>query len=641
MNNPVKIELYHKQHQRFLNHYFFVSYLIILVLCLRYLGEIQFSSNLTVLFSSFVFLTYCFIYLLPAIILTKSTCFLLYRKNKSISKKKNTAIYCVTIVSSAIISFVLIVDHAVFSLFGFHLNGFVLNLLITPGGIEALGASDSAILTTVFILLAIISVHFALFLIVKKYYLYKLKRAPKTHYKIYRYLIAILVFMTASERIIYGIAHFQGNRPILAASNAIPFYQPSSMRSIAKKMGFKVHREIDLLGTEKSFGLSYPLNPLEIEKPKEPYNIVWLVAESWRWDMLDKEIMPKTWNFAEEAYRFTNCYSGGNGTRMSIFAMFYGLYSPYWFTFLNEQRSPVIMDVLQSQNYQIEAFTSAKFSYPEFDKTVFANLPKEHLHEFRKGFEWARDRKNVSALLDFIKQRDPSRPFMTFMFFESPHARYYFPEENIIRENYLKNFNYATMSKKDLKKNANLIFNRYVNACNHLDSQYGRIVDYLEKEKLLQNTIVIITGDHGEEFMEKGRWGHNSEYHEEQVKVPLVIHIPGSGNSVVNRMVSHLDISPTIMPLLGVKNNPGDYSLGYNLLELDKRKYTVVGDWDSIGLITSTHKARFPLRNMMVFQTKVTNKNDQPVDDVEHFYDQHQKTLMEIIQSLSKFRQKQ
>jgi membrane-anchored protein YejM (alkaline phosphatase superfamily) len=574
---------------------------------------------------------------LPAIIFTKAICFFLYKKNKILSKKSAAALYFAAIFFPAIISFTLFVDQAIFSLFGFHLNGFVLNLIITPGGIEALGASGSAFFTTAMILFAFIGLYVALFLIVKKGYLYTLSQTPQTHYKIYRYLIVILVFMTASERITHGIAHLQGNGSLLAASKAFPFYQPTTIRSLAKKMGYKAHREIDLSRSEKSFRLSYPLKPLETEKPKAPYNIVWLVAESWRWDMLDKNIMPVTWNFSKKAHRFTNCYSGGNGTRMSIFAMFYGLYSPYWFSFLDERRSPVIMDVLQDQNYQFGLFTSAKFSYPEFNKTVFVNIPDEFLHEFHRLEYWERDRKNVSDLLDFIKKRDPSRPFMTFMFFESPHARYYFPKVSIIRENYLKDFNYAAMSLEDIKKNSELIFNRYVNACYHLDSQYDRILNLLEKEKLLQDTIVIITGDHGEEFMEKGRWGHNSEYHEEQIKVPLVIYIPNSGNSVIDRMVSHLDVSPTILPLLGVKNDPGDYSLGYNLFGSHRREYTVVGDWDSIGLITHRYKARFPLRNILAFQTKLTTKNDIAVKEVEKFYDEHQDVLMEIMRSFNKF----
>lgn len=75
--------------------------------------------------------------------------------------------------------------------------------------------------------------------------------------------------------------------------------------------------------------------------------------------------------------------------------------------------------------------------------------------------------------------------------------------------------NYARM---DLENDITLIKNRYINSCHHLDSQLGRIIHYLESNQLLEKTIVIITGDHGEEFMEKGHWGHNSAYTEEQIR---------------------------------------------------------------------------------------------------------------------------
>ena len=78
-------------------------------------------------------------------------------------------------------------------------------------------------------------------------------------------------------------------------------------------------------------------NQLEVIQHEKPLNIVWLVSESWRWDMLNPEIMPNTWAVTQNAHRFTRHYSGGNGTRMGMFAMFYGLYGTYWFPFLHSE----------------------------------------------------------------------------------------------------------------------------------------------------------------------------------------------------------------------------------------------------------------------------------------------------------------
>ena len=112
------------------------------------------------------------------------------------------------------------------------------------------------------------------------------------------------------------------------------------------------------------------------------------MAESLRADMLDPEIRPSTWNFAHQAHRFNQHYSGGNGTRMGLFSAFYGIYGPYWFPFLEARRSPVIMDVLQQQGYQLDLHTSAKFSYPEFDKTIFAGVPDRFMHEVGYKTGW-------------------------------------------------------------------------------------------------------------------------------------------------------------------------------------------------------------------------------------------------------------
>src|SRR5690606_23985432 len=98
--------------------------------------------------------------------------------------------------------------------------------------------------------------------------------------------------------------------------------------------------------------LSYPLALLRVEKPARPMNVVWLVAESLRYDMLDPKIMPKLWQFSEESLRMERHYSGGNMTQMGVFSMFYGLYGNYCFPMLAARRSPVLMDVLQQQNYR-------------------------------------------------------------------------------------------------------------------------------------------------------------------------------------------------------------------------------------------------------------------------------------------------
>ena len=314
--------------------------------------------------------------------------------------------------------------------------------------------------------------------------------------------------------------------------------------------------------------------------------------------------------------------------------MFYGLYGNYWFAFLDEHRGPLIMDLLSQDNYQMNMFTSAKFTYPEFDRTIFSRIPKEQLHEAGTGPGWQRDRTNVSELLNCIDGRDPSRPFMTFMFFESPHARYFFPPETIIRKPFLEELNYATM---DLEHDMPLIRNRYINACNHLDSQIRRIVEYLDEHALLDSTIVLITGDHGEEFMEKGHWGHGSAFNGEQVRVPLILWVPGKSHQEVTSMTSHLDIPATLLTVLGVKNKPADYSLGFDLFSKTQREFTVVSDWNSLVYMDQVYTAIFPLNTYGFNQQTLTTADGLELMDRDAFYKACKPRLLSIMAGLEEF----
>jgi membrane-anchored protein YejM (alkaline phosphatase superfamily) len=87
-------------------------------------------------------------------------------------------------------------------------------------------------------------------------------------------------------------------------------------------------------------------------------------------------------------------------------------------------------------------------------------------------------------MLGFIDKRDPARPFMTYMFFESTHANYDFPPESAIAKPYLEDLNYLTA---DFKGQTALIKNRYINAAHHVDQQIGRIIDTCAKAAARQH----------------------------------------------------------------------------------------------------------------------------------------------------------
>jgi len=568
-------------------------------------------SNLSLAF--FVFcatLTYPMLYLLPAALCSSVAIYiseLVGGKIGYAAKWNRVAIYpLMTLVSGGTI-FLLFVDHRIYSMFKFHINSFVINLVMTPGGIESMGNSETDSFF-VFILFLVCVLIASGILNAANWSLKRFPINPAKEAKAYIAVFALLILLGFLERVEFAYYLYKNDPSIVKNSQKIFLYQPTRMAAIFKKMHLNQGARMTHLKVGgKASTLRYPLTPIELDDKLKKYNIVWLVAESWRADTLNKEIMPATTEFSKKAVYFHNHYSAGNGTRMALCGMFYGLYGNYWDTLLVNETPPVIMRVLQEENYQFDMYTSAKFTYPEFDKTIFSNIPKNRLHQSDGVGGFVNDRNNISSIISFIKHRDPKRPFMTFMFFESPHAPYTFPKECIVRKDYLHTFNYSTV---DVAANIGKIKNRYLNSVNHLDSQLNRVYKFLEAEKLMNSTIVIVTGDHGEEFMEKGHWGHNESFHEEQVRSPLLIYVPGIPHKDIYYLSSHLDLSATVGALIGIANPPSDYSLGYDLFDKTRREYMVVSSWSRICYVGSEFKYQTSSTQNILDPDKITYIND-------------------------------
>lgn len=379
---------------------------------------------------------------------------------------------------------------------------------------------------------------------------------------------------------------------------------------------------------------AYPRRPLSFRPDAPRWNVVVLCSESLRADALVPELMPATWRLAGEATRFTQHVSGGDGTRMGVFGLFYGLPGPYWFRFLDENRGPVLLRALLDRGYEVRGYTSDDFTYPEFDQTVFADVARADLSEGGEGYGWQRDRQQVSHILDFLAQRDRARPFLLYMFFESPHAPYRFPPETAVRTPYLPELDYVTM---DVQRDIAGIRNRYWNSVRHLDTQVERVLAGLREQGLLDSTIVVVTGDHGEEFLETGRWGHNSEFTEEQIRVPFVLWVPGRPPAVVSRLTSHLDVPATLLSLLGTTNPPSDYSLGRSLLGGRPDPYVLVGDWSRVAYVDAQGKASFPMSPADWFEQHVTDRADAPLPDPGGFLRARSAVFARVLGDLGRF----
>jgi arylsulfatase A-like enzyme/Tfp pilus assembly protein PilF len=104
----------------------------------------------------------------------------------------------------------------------------------------------------------------------------------------------------------------------------------------------------------------------------------------------------------------------------------------------------------------------------------------------------------------------------------------------------------------------------------YVDSELGKLFDYLESNNLMENTLIVLTGDHGESLGDHGEDTHGYFAYNSTLWIPLIIAGPGIRTSNVDEYVSHTDIFPTICEVLGIEKP--SFLQGVSLLPLMKGK---------------------------------------------------------------------
>lgn len=101
----------------------------------------------------------------------------------------------------------------------------------------------------------------------------------------------------------------------------------------------------------------------------------------------------------------------------------------------------------------------------------------------------------------------------------------------------------------------------YAAEVSYADHYIGQVLGYMARRGLLQNTLVVLTADHGEELGERGdswrngdSWLHGDDLHSTGIKVPLIVHDPRStrGHQLLTPPIQHIDLMPTILELTGL-----------------------------------------------------------------------------------------
>ncbi len=264
-------------------------------------------------------------------------------------------------------------------------------------------------------------------------------------------------------------------------------------------------------------------------------------------------IMPNLVRYAAVGRKFTNVYAHAPASNYFLVSAIAGIVpelSADSMTYSHpDLQLDTIGDVLTGQGYRAGFFnsadnhfqntaafmTAAKFD-PVLDYTDWPCASPIYGTAYDSGADviTANDLCTIKPLTDWI-DADPTRPFVAMVRTGMTHYPY-FPGENP-----------ATYAE-----NADL--NRYLNAARVGDQAFGQMMDHLAATGLLDTTLVVVVGDHGEAFGEHGNVGHASAIYEENIHVPLVLINPvlfaGDSSDV---LAGISDLSPTILDLLGLQ----------------------------------------------------------------------------------------
>jgi len=155
----------------------------------------------------------------------------------------------------------------------------------------------------------------------------------------------------------------------------------------------------------------------------------------------------------------------------------------------------------------------------------------------------------------------------------------------------------------------------YSGECAYVDKQLGTLFSFLREKKLLDKTIVIITGDHGEGLGEKGERTHSYFAYNSTIHIPLIIYVPGGGSKRIKANVSHVDIFPTICDLVEI-GIPGHIQ-GESLLPVigGKKKQKEKIYFES--LTPYLNRGWAPLRGFIAGKTKFIDLPIKEVYDLE------------------------
>lgn len=369
--------------------------------------------------------------------------------------------------------------------------------------------------------------------------------------------------------------------PITSQRSNFPLSYPMTAKTFMQKHGL-IDKEAYEARIEHGDGgaemIDYPLEDISFDGKGKNYNLLIVMVDNLRSDMLTPAIMPNTYNFAQQNQNFTKHYSSSNDD-YGVFGLLYGLPTNYANSIQKQASTPLFLNIMKDRGYQMAAFSELDFNQDDFFAQVFAKLEVALDPSVTFDEEEAQDLEvpidALSQWQSWLDKTSTGKPWVSYIEIADPNE--YEDDSQIMPQ-----FEPKTAKLEDKLKAS------YLSSAWRVDQKMAKILNHLEATQKLENTIIVFTSNHGIEFNETGNtWGSGSNFSRYQLQVPMVIKWPGMKPKAYKRETSHLDFSATIMQnLLDSSSNPYDYSSGQSLFDDAQRQWILSGDRDDIALIT-------------------------------------------------------
>jgi phosphoglycerol transferase MdoB-like AlkP superfamily enzyme len=296
---------------------------------------------------------------------------------------------------------------------------------------------------------------------------------------------------------------------------------------------------------------------------KGRYNIILYFFESTSWKYYELEhngekVLPVMHSLAKNGLLLRNHYSNYPLSANTMFSVMSSRYSMYGKSFFFSEYHDVdvntISEILSGEGYSTCLIHTGDLLYASRNKFLAnRSIDKFILYEdlmenakYRKNVGWGADeRLMVEPAIDWIKSQ--SSPFFLMVAPVNPHHPYAVPDD----------FQKIADPEESGIGPGEKTWRNYLNSLHYADAAMGYLIDGLERENLMKNTLFVMVTDHGEAFYQhRGNYNHPLFIYEENVHVPALFYSKTLFPTGIEMesVTRHIDIMPSILDLLGIED---------------------------------------------------------------------------------------